>query len=184
VGACGTESLGPDLGTEGVAVRQIDFTDLIDLSLNDIVTDECLKVMQDGTMQFYVVIRPASGMIAQVEGACVRIDGSRGLPAPPTRTSQEEIDDNIIQGRVAASGSERDTVAEVQAAKERIAERVRLKAEAEASEELRAKIEAGVTAEVTTAPESEGDMPHKSGYGIKKAPKAKAKKKKTTKKSS
>ena len=165
-------------------MRQIDFTDLIHLPLNAIMADECLKVMQDGTMQFYVVIRPASGMIAQVEGACVRIDGSRGLPAPPTRTSQEEIDDNFIHGRVAAAGNERDTVAEVEAARERIAERARLKAEADVSEELRAKIEAGVMAVGTTAPETEGDMPHKSGYGIKKAPKDKVKKKKKTAKKS
>jgi len=101
-------------------MREIEYTDFINVPLNIVLEDECLKVNLDGVMQFYVLIRPEGGMIAKVSGIASQIDSSRGVPRIQlSETSQEEFDANLVEGRVADPDP-----TEVEAAKQRVQARV------------------------------------------------------------
>jgi hypothetical protein len=101
-------------------MREIEYTDFINVPLNIVMGDECLKVNLDGVMQFYVLIRPQGGMIARVSGIASLIDSSRGMRGiQPPETSQEELDANLVEGRVADPDP-----TEVEAAKLRVQARV------------------------------------------------------------
>jgi hypothetical protein len=83
-------------------MHSLEFTDFHKATLVNIMDDdESLKVTLDGATQFYVVVRPEGGMIATVEGICGQIDTSRASVPILAPTSQEDLDDNLVNGRVA-----------------------------------------------------------------------------------
>ena len=45
----------------------------------DLERGECIKVTKDGTMVFYIVIKPESVMRDRIEALCSMIDASKGF---------------------------------------------------------------------------------------------------------
>jgi hypothetical protein len=83
-------------------MRSIEFDDYHKATLDKVMEDdESLKVVLDGVIQFYVLIRPEGGMIARVEGVAAQIDASRASVPTKGPTSQEELDDNLVNGHTA-----------------------------------------------------------------------------------
>jgi hypothetical protein len=135
-------------------MRSIDFTDFVKLPLKEIMDGECLTVELGDQMQFIVVIQPEGGMVPRVNGICTMIESSRGVTdrLAPGATPQEELDANLVGGRVA----DPDPV-ELAVAQERVQARVNEKA-AKAAERLtraEAAVDAKERAETEAAEKAE-----------------------------
>ncbi len=62
-------------------MKEIKWTDLVHSRASELLAGPCLKVMVDGDMAFYLVIRPEALMRDKVEGLCGLIDAGRGVKA-------------------------------------------------------------------------------------------------------
>ena len=60
-------------------MKKISWTQLKQKTISEIEEGECLEVTADGSMVFYVIIKPEQIMLDRVEGICSQIDKSRGF---------------------------------------------------------------------------------------------------------
>lgn len=76
--------MGQDIRGEGEVVKELNWTDLKKLTLEEIKAGPCLKVAGDGWDEsaFYVVVNPQGIMRDRVEGICAQIDASRTFEEP------------------------------------------------------------------------------------------------------
>ena len=60
-------------------MREVTWTDLKKMLLEDVVKGQCLRVTGNMEMAFYVVIKPQEAMRQRVEAICSQIDAGKGM---------------------------------------------------------------------------------------------------------
>lgn len=60
-------------------MKEVSWSNLKLLKLEDVKAGECLKVTGDNEMAFYVIVKPEAEMKTKIEVICSQIDASRGF---------------------------------------------------------------------------------------------------------